>query len=338
MKPIQQNKKDLQLDDMEYLSSLAFEQFGSSENEIEQINKKIDSKINYSSGNYYSLFISGVIGLFIGISIFFVIFHKNKNHKSFPNSILEPKSQLSLHNAIIKSDTVFPEIQKTQIITVKEHFNSIANNEEDLQLMESPELLEPKTAELITTDNNESKDIIFEFIPNAPVVFINNLKVTNYKSYYFKQSNAINLAINTGLSAQYENHKDVENTTLSKSNSYLAHKIIQNAMYLFNAKKTSNCIEELNLLYNYNSNDANAQFYLGMCYFQTGKYNYSINYFSKNIENENNIFHQESEYYQALCFINLNEIEKGKQQLNAIIKNKGFYSKRAQESLKKIDL
>jgi tetratricopeptide (TPR) repeat protein len=89
----------------------------------------------------------------------------------------------------------------------------------------------------------------------------------------------------------------------------------------------------LTLLYNFNNNDANAQFYLGMANYQLGKYSYAINFFNKNLDNENNIFHQESEFYIALCYLNSNEKEKGMALLNSIIENKGFYSQRAKETL-----
>jgi tetratricopeptide (TPR) repeat protein len=79
--------------------------------------------------------------------------------------------------------------------------------------------------------------------------------------------------------------------------------------------------------------DANAQFYLGMCYYQLGKYKFAINFFNQNLDNENNIFHQESEFYQALSYLNTNDSDKGIYILNSIIKNKGFYNKRAQEIL-----
>ena len=107
---------------------------------------------------------------------------------------------------------------------------------------------------------------------HAPVIFIDNLKVTNYRLYYFKQSEAIDLSINTGVAAQYANKADVEKSVMNSSNTYLAHKVIRKAMKLFNTKNITNCIEEVTILYNYNKDDANAQFYLGMCYYQLGKY------------------------------------------------------------------
>lgn len=325
-------KKD-QIDDLSYLSSVAFEKFEVSDSEIDFLKTRIDKKIGPSSGQLTPTFISILIGLFIGISIFFVIFQKQKNHPSINNLNEFEHSNLSLNNLITKNDTIFPEAKDVPDTGIKEHFASLVNNQIELNIAESPEYLEPKSLILEDIKAPENNEIIFEFIPNAPVIFISNLKVTNYRSYYFKQNEVVNLSVNTGLSAQYENNSSIEKSYLSKSNAYLAHKIIQNAMWLFNTKKLSNCIEELTLLYNFNTDDANAQFYLGMCYYQLGKYNYAVNFFSKNLRNNNNVFHQESEFYEALCYINLNEKDKGVVLLNSIIENKGFYSNRAKETL-----
>jgi tetratricopeptide (TPR) repeat protein len=137
------------------------------------------------------------------------------------------------------------------------------------------------------------------------------------------------------LPAKYGSIADVETAYLNKSNTYLAHKIIKQAMKLFNAKKTNKCIEQLLMLYDFNTDDANAQFYLGMCYYQLGKYNLAINYFQKNLDNTNNIFHQESEFYQALCLLTNKQTKEATKQLQYITNNKGFYSLRAKEILDK---
>ena len=73
-----------------------------------------------------------------------------------------------------------------------------------------------------------------------------------------------------------------------------------------------------------------------MCYFQLNKFAIANTYFQKNLDNVNNIFHQESEYYQALCLINTKQVDEAIKQLKIIVTNKGFYSVRAQETLSKI--
>lgn len=327
-------EKQMQQDDLHYLSSVAFEQFSVSDADIKKLNQRIDKRVSFNSKSFQTVFISVLCGLLIGISIFFIIFQKSKNHPSVFQSLFEETTvHKSLNNTILSVDTLFPVIESE--VAPIEHYSSIVEQPEELSVAEAPDMLSTIPSTLAEINTEENNDIILRFIPNAPVVFIHQLKVTNYRFYYFKQSQAIDLSVSSGLSAQYESSDKVEVSRLNKSNAYLAHRIIQNAMRLFNSKKYVNCIEELNLLYTFNSDDANAQFYLGMCYYLTGKYALAQNYFQKNLDNQNNIFHQESEFYQALCLLNTQQTEKAVEQLQYIISNKGFYSARAQEVLSK---
>jgi tetratricopeptide (TPR) repeat protein len=323
--------KSMQDTDLSYLSAIAFEQFNVSDKEIEKLNTKIDKKIKGGSGTFNAIFISVLCGLLIGISIFFVIFQKSKNHASVYQSLEEEKAQHTLENKIASTDTVFPKIETKEI----EHYNTIANDIEEINAPEILETLTSKPLDVKLPEKEEEEDIVFHFTANAPVVFIHNLKVTNYRIYYFKNSYAIDLNANTGVPAQYGSKADIETAYLHKSNSYLAHKIIKQAMRFFSSKNITNCIEELTMLYDFNHEDANAQFYLGMCYYQLGKYAIAKNFFQKNLDNINNIFHQESEFYQALCLLNLNQTDEAFKQLEYIANNKGFYSVRAKEVLDK---
>lgn len=327
-------EKTMQQNDLSYLSALAFEQFAVSNTEIDTLNNLIDKKQGGKPNKtFQTVFISMLCGLFIGVSVFFVIFQKSKTHASV-FQIIEPIKPHEPLNKVAASDTIFPEMNT---ITSKliEHYNSISNQPELPVTIEVSEPMASKPIDLPANITEADEEIIFSFSPNAPVVFISNLKVTNYRLYYFKQNQSINLSINTGLAAQYENNSSIETTRLSASNNYYAHKIIQQAMKLFNLKHYTNCIEELTTLYDFNKDDANAQFYLGMCYYLTGKYSLAQLFFAKNLDNQNNIFHQESDYYLALCLLNSNQKNKGIEQLQSIVNNKGFYSKRAQEVLDK---
>lgn len=324
-------EKIMQETDLNYLSSVSFEQFDVSEKEIDQLNSLIDIKISRGPGSANTIFIALLCGLLIGISVFFVLFQKSKNHPSVYQSLDEEKAALALQNNISPHDTLFPVLKVKPV----EHYRTIDNSAPDEQITEEPLEMLPSKPLTLSNEKETEEDIVFKFTPNAPVIFIHNLKVTNYRMYYFKYNESIDLSINMGLSAQYGSNADIERQQLNRSNSYFAHKIIQKAMWLFNSKNTVSCIEELSLLYDFNPDDANAQFYLGMCYYQLGKYSLANRYFQKNLDNINNIFHQESEFYQALCLLNTNQSSEAAKQLQNIISNKGFYSIRAKEILDK---
>ena len=102
-------EKDMQHDDLSYLSSLAFEQFKVSDSEITKLNSLIDKKTGSSNSSFNTIFISLLCGLLIGISIFFVIFQKSKNHPSVYQSIEEEEQAAKkLNNNVTETDTVLP--------------------------------------------------------------------------------------------------------------------------------------------------------------------------------------------------------------------------------------
>jgi tetratricopeptide (TPR) repeat protein len=330
------SEQAMQQDDLSYLSSLAFEQFAVHSDDLDRLQRLIDKKTGRAPGNFNTILVSLLSGIFIGVSIFFVIFQKGKTQASVAQ-LQEQNEPNRRRNSSLASDTIFPETIQIAPQAEEEHYRSVVNQaEEPVVIMESPESMSSKPITLPETPTREDEDIILSFSPNAPVVFISNLKVTNYRMYYFKQNQSINLSINTGLAAQYESNANVEHLYLNRSDAYLAHRIVQRAMKLFSGKHYTNCIEELDLLYQFNKNDANAQFYLGMCYYLTGKYDIANTYFQKNLDNDNNIFHQESDYYQALCWLNSKQTEKAVEQLQFIVNANGFYSARAKEVLGKL--
>ncbi|MBC7694841.1 MAG: CDC27 family protein [Burkholderiales bacterium] len=325
-------ENQMQQDELNYLSSVSFEQFNITDADIRKLDALIDNKTKGGSGSFNTIFISVLCGLLIGISIFFVIFQKSKNHPSVYQLIEEEKFQKTLSNTVTQSDTLFPIIVNKPI----EHYNTILEKTaESPSLIEQPEILPRKDLIQPLSENTDDEEIVFQFTANAPVIFIDNMKVTNYRMYYFKQTEAIDLSGNMGLAAQYGSKADIERVAMNNSNTYLAHKVIRKAMRLFKSKNIVNCIEELTILYNYNKNDANAQFYLGMSYYQLGKYQVAERFYQKNLDNVNNIFHQESEFYQALCLLNMKHNDEALKQLQIIVINKGFYSSRAQETLDK---
>lgn len=323
-------EKKMQADDLSYLASEAFSRFNVQAQEIEHLVQKVDQQT--PKNRFNTLFTGFMCLLLISISIFFILFYKQQNHDSVFENTEEHIASKSLHNPVTATDTLFPAVVLKNETTEKEHYTTITDQAEHTgQTQEAPEILTPKQESL--TDNATSEELVFQFVPNAPVVFIHNLKVTNYRIYYFKYDAGIDISVNTGVAAQYETSANVEQTVLSRSSNYMAHKIIQKAMKLFGNKNYSNCIEELSLLYDFNPDDANAQFYLGMCYYLTGKYTIARGFFERNLENTNNIFHQESVFYLALSLLNTNQKEEAVSLLQKIAKEKGFYSKRAEAVL-----
>ncbi len=358
------NQKKEQADELNYLSGLAFEQFGFENSDVDNITQRINKKIKVEAEaldtstslskhsaqqppqsplsikkqtGFTTIFISLLCGLFIGVSVFFVLFNKSKNHASVYQKLTEENEQLkkALNNTVLATDTIFNIPQNTSI-KLKEHFTTQDELPNEKSVFDELENLEPKTTTIAFSDIQLKEETITPaFIPNAPVLFISDLKVANYKAYYFKQNQSIDLVLNTGLSAQYENETKLQKVQRNRNSKYFAHLMIQRAMKLFNQKQIDACIEELQWLYDYNKQDANAQFYLGMCYVEKKQYKKALALLEHNLENDINIFHQEAEYYKAICLLKTNNADEAKQLFQKIKNSNGFYASRVGDWLNK---
>jgi len=81
--------------------------------------------------------------------------------------------------------------------------------------------------------------------------------------------------------------------------------------------------------------DVNANFYSGMSFYFLGKFNKALSYFDNVIQNPNNIFDQEAEFYKAICLKKAGQTTEAETLFRKIISDNGFYANRALEELKK---
>lgn len=78
-----------------------------------------------------------------------------------------------------------------------------------------------------------------------------------------------------------------------------------------------------------------CNFYSGLCYQQLGNFSEAILSFQNVINEKDNLFIEQAEWFKALCQLNTNT-SKAYLSLNAILDKKGYYSKNAKEILRKL--
>ena len=87
------------------------------------------------------------------------------------------------------------------------------------------------------------------------------------------------------------------------------------------------------------ANDQNnmaGHFYAAVSLQETGKYTNAINEYQTVINNNDNLFTQQAQWYSALCYLQTNDEKKAVKQFRKIAENKGFYQASALQILKKI--
>ena len=337
MKTAKEHTQQSSQDELAYLSELSFEQFGLDEIALYRINKRIDARVFKNGSN--TVFISLCCVALISVTCFFVLFNRSQNQPSSYQALLQENNDLTktLHNLVLPSDTIvdltaITSNTKNNPIEPFKKSVTIATNTNQQEVDELGNL-SIKQIEIPFSEINTSENTNTAFLANAPCVFISDLKIANYKAYYFKQNQFIDLDLTTGLSSQYENERSVQKLARARNSNYYAHVIIQQAMTLYQNQSYANSIEKLQLLYNYNADDVNAQFYIAMGLFEQKQFSKALAFYDACSNNTINVFYQEAEYYKALCLLKTNQTNEAKKLLIQIKNNRTFYSERASSLL-----
>lgn len=111
---------------------------------------------------------------------------------------------------------------------------------------------------------------------------------------------------------------------------------IQNAKLRFQQEDFAATISLLNQI-NAPKNEAFlVDFYKGMSYQNLGQYENAVLAYNKVIEQGNNLFIEEAEWYKSLCYLKQNKKQDAKRELLAVIDRKGHYEKDAKAIIRKL--
>ena len=157
---------------------------------------------------------------------------------------------------------------------------------------------------------NERQRKLIELLPNAPVIYLYDLKITDYQKLYYKP--------------------DGNPITLNDTAMPI---LINQAMKNFINQRFDVCIARLKPLLSINTTDPNASFYTGASYYYQKNYPQALIMLNRIGNLSNNVFKQEAYWYKALCFIDLQRTTEAKTLLQHIIDAQGFYTEKAKQQL-----
>jgi tetratricopeptide (TPR) repeat protein len=169
---------------------------------------------------------------------------------------------------------------------------------------------------------------------NADVIYIYDLKVTNYNFFYFN-SGIRSFEIKGHTPSYKENKESVTNIPEKDFEEIIAaDKVLKSALTYFSKGKYNKALVEFELLLENNPQDVNSLFYSAVSYYQIGKYDRTIKNLEAILGDQNNVFHPEAKWNLAMSHLKTGEKVKAKELFTEIAAGKGFYSKRATEKLK----
>ncbi|MEO6303432.1 MAG: tetratricopeptide repeat protein [Bacteroidia bacterium] len=326
------------MDDLEYLSQLGFEKVPISDADLKDLNSNIKKRVfSYNNGLYFG-FISLIVGVFMGVSLFFmvdnrpVIFASNTPNKIL-NDTLPVKKEIAQKTIVLDTINVLKEnfINPLAHSKVTTYLSTVASVSVLDTAIEIPS--KPIDISMIVENINESK---LKYIVNAPIVYIHDLKVTNYTSLYFKKNQYIKFPIKDGLPVSYANKDEYakNRSGLKQSADYFLHEEFSDALLSFKKKNYDQCLYALNIISSYNDADLNCNFYSGMCYYYKKNYPKAVEFFERCINSPNNSFLQEAMYYNALAMYEGGDKQTAIEKFKLIADEGEFYSEKAKTFLK----
>ena len=330
-------------DYFDYLAELGSSSINA--DDLKDLNERIDKRVRSGNSTTKSNVFTTVLITAFTMVLLYVLFNKT--------SILqigiteEPKENKKgdILSQAIDNDTLSKIIDASSLMQFappakgekKEHF-IIENRDDHFSENISIDMLPSRNIGL--SDTLENKKItaeLVELLPNASVLYIYDLKVTDFQKLYFRKMKPFTIESN-GLSAAFENseaylaHKN-DNKIL---NPYTLDMMLKDALKAFNKSRYKQSFVLFEELLTYNSNDVNALFYSGLCQFYSGQYSDAISRFNKVSQSENNVFNQEAEWYKALAYQKQGDKKDAIEIFLKINKQKGFYAEKAAQKLEEI--
>lgn len=197
-----------------------------------------------------------------------------------------------------------------------------------------PLILDKRESKLEINNNNIEPKQIKNYI-NFGTKYIADLKIVDY-SKTKRQNNLNKTSVDIwNVEPRFSNNQEqfANNNSTIKSIEYSYFEFLEEGLSLFNKKDYFSAIENFEIILQQYDNDLNATFYSGLSYYYIGDYKKAIKYFNKVISSNINVFYEEGLWYKALSYNKSNPKESVKI-LNQIVKENGFYSKKATQKLK----
>jgi hypothetical protein len=174
---------------------------------------------------------------------------------------------------------------------------------------------------------------------NSSIGYIFDLKITAYENYRNKVVKVNDVPLHGGVQAQFDNADDQHDAGADQptTKEVPLDQYLKEGLLAFREMRYGKCIEKMEVLLQNDSNDVNANFYIGICYVKLELQAKSFAYLDKVLAAKNNVFHEEADWYEALALIGEGDKDGAKKILTDISSANGFYADKAKDKLKELE-
>ncbi|MGZ3865064.1 MAG: tetratricopeptide repeat protein [Bacteroidia bacterium] len=243
--------------------------------------------------------VSFVAGLIIALAVFFILY------KAF-----SPKT-------LVQTSPPVRDTTKMQVVAATNEKDSSDFSEEHFHKHHHHKHIDADVEDIVVSPNemaalekgnlSEQQKKLLELLPNAPSIYIFDLKVTDYRNFYFTTDGPLLL-----------------------NGKVLAGQLLHDGLKDFSEKKFVEAYDKMTELSLANPNDVNALFYGGMAAYYSKDYKEAISRFEKVNSSANNCFKQEAGWFKAMALFTDGKRDQAKSLLKEIADTKGFYARKAE--------
>lgn len=171
--------------------------------------------------------------------------------------------------------------------------------------------------------------------PKAKEVALRNFIFIDYRGIRAKGVKASSQNL-TGVAANIENEHTADHflNDLDLSTEIAYHKYLEETAELMNTGHFEQGIKRFEIILKQFPDDHNALFYAAFCKFQIQKYDESLTYLLQFKHPIWGNFEEETQWYIAKCYFELNQHHEFSKMANEIIRKNGFYATQAKALLK----
>lgn len=318
--------------------------------DITDLHKKIDAIVKRKPWYSNSYFIAGLAVILFSVT-FLLVSNPFKKKQDKPAPVIHhllPSNDVEQFEVPPPPSIDGPTLKKVESIRVSSKENFV---KPEITKGPQPPAAPGKNAALndpapkvnkVETKPAPAKEIEKEEDPveieyNAPVRYIEDLKVTDFEKLYTKPIDPRHTHSSVPAWLENENKKNDPDPFAETERSIPADEVLEKGLRSFKRGKWSDAMMQFNLLLSNNNKDVNALFYKGICAWNLNRSLIAQNCLMQVLASENNVFHQEARWYLALTYIKAGETDTARELLNMIISEKGFYREQAKKALKELN-
>ena len=297
-------------------------------------NNALPSKINLSVNKNFNFILSYLFVVVLTAANFIFAEKTSTVLKDEPKTAI--KKEINFKPEKSNKLTVINSEPKEK--SVKQKKLTIAQNNKDKRIFEYLPLIKSKTVKKlkqIDIKNNVSSTNI-KLRTNFKTKYLSNLKIVDYSM--LKRTNNLTKQNNDiwNVAPEFANNQE-QNISANhrKSIEYTYFDFLEKGLSYFNNKNYDDAIDVFEIILSQYNNDLNAVFYMGLSYYEKHEYAKAIQFFDIAINADINVFYQESLWYKALSYKNIDK-QKYRDILKTIINENGFYATRAKQKADKI--